>query len=94
MLPIPLVHIALTCCRVHTCQTDALHAVQPVQCRLCLRFIPVEHVCYAKLEDMRKLAAKVLPQALPARDEAAEPETVGALRCAGVPHQPPVLTTL
>jgi hypothetical protein len=62
----------------------ALHAVQPVQCRLCLRFIPVEHVCHAKLEDMRKLAAKVLPEELPARDEAAEPETVGALRCAGV----------
>jgi hypothetical protein len=52
------------------------------QCRLCLRFIPVEHVCYAKLEDMRKLAAKVLPEALPARDEAAEPETVSATHCA------------
>ena len=64
------------CCRLDTCQTEALHAVQHVQCRLCLRFIPVEHVCYAKLEDMRKLAAKVLPEELPAREEAAELETV------------------
>ena len=52
-----------------------------------MRFIPVEHVCHAKLEDMRKLAAKVLPDALPARDEAAEPETVGSMRCAGVQLQ-------
>lgn len=75
-------HVAVTCCCVSSCHTEDLQSRQPVDRRLCLRFIPVEHVCYAKLEDMRKLAAKVLPEALPARDEAAEPETVSATHCA------------
>lgn len=44
--------------------------------RLCLRFIPVEHVCSSNLDAMKKLAADVLPVALPPRDEGAEPETV------------------
>lgn len=47
-------------------------------CRLCLRFIPVEHVCKADLEDIKKLAEKVVPAAFPAPDEDAEPETVSS----------------
>lgn len=67
---------------LHDEQSTGVHAFareSVFACRLCLRFIPVEHVCSAKLEQMKELAAKVLPEALPARDEAAEPEMVRQL---------------
>ena len=45
-------------------------------CRLCMRFMPVEHSCQAALEDIRSMASKLVPAAFPAREDDGEPVTV------------------
>lgn len=45
-----------------------------------MRFMPIEGVCYAGLEDISKLAKKLLPEHFPAGADA-ETVTVRALMC-------------
>ena len=47
--------------------------------RLCVRFTPVEYVVNASMEELKKLAARIIPDAFPLLGEGAAPVTVRAL---------------
>lgn len=50
-----------------------------IACRVCMRFMPVEGVCYAGLEDISKLGKKVLADHFPTGDTV--PETTVSHPC-------------
>ena len=44
-----------------------------------MRFTPVEYVVNASMEELKKLAARIIPAAFPTLDEGTAPVTVSAL---------------
>ena len=48
---------------------EGLCAKRSWTCRVCMRFMPIEGVCYAGLEDISKLGKKVLPEHFPVGDD-------------------------
>ena len=57
----------------HSSGRDVLH------CRLCVRFTPVEYVVNASIEELKKLSARIIPEAFPPLPEATEPVPVRTL---------------